>query len=248
LALERIADPTSLDGLIEALDDPAVAVRFSLVGALGHAAGDGRGLSEAQRLRLLARLDGILARDPDPGIRSRAATVLGECGPPAMLTSLWRRVAAGEDSRVQEKAWAAILEIVCRNGNLALLQDADRILVETKQAARRLQLLSEAYSRWQKKEELRADVLVVREILVQAQLDQGKWAAAFPLVHEMLSNSTGEIDLDKRLRWLLTIGEQALREGNRPEALRAVREAQAYLARKPLLAAEFEKLEKAAKP
>src|SRR5207244_2218429 len=35
LALERVADSSILDGLIEALDDPAVTIRFSLVGALG---------------------------------------------------------------------------------------------------------------------------------------------------------------------------------------------------------------------
>jgi HEAT repeat protein len=45
LALERVADPGIVDGLIEALDDPLPTVRFSLVGALGHAVGDGRTLS-----------------------------------------------------------------------------------------------------------------------------------------------------------------------------------------------------------
>src|SRR5204863_2809150 len=38
-ALERVADAGILAGLLQALDDPAVNVRFSLVGALGHAAG-----------------------------------------------------------------------------------------------------------------------------------------------------------------------------------------------------------------
>src|SRR5206468_5209242 len=52
-ALERVADATVVDGLLETLDDPAVAVRFSLVGALGHAAADDRSLKDAQRAKLL---------------------------------------------------------------------------------------------------------------------------------------------------------------------------------------------------
>jgi HEAT repeat protein len=247
LALERVADLNVLDGLIEALDDPGVAIRFSLVGALGHAAGDGRNLSEPQRLRLWARLEAILARDPDPGVRSRAATVLGECGPPAMVPSLFRRVFGGEEDRVQEKAFAAIIEIVSRSGNLSLLQESNRLLVEQKQPARRLQLLNEVFNRWQKKEELKSAAATVRDELVQVQLEQGKWAAAFALIHDMPATSADQLDQDKRLRWLLTVGEQALKEGNRPEALRAVREAQPLLTNKSTLAAEFDKLEKQAK-
>src|SRR5262249_3545096 len=43
-ALERVANAAVLDGLLEGLDDPGVMIRFSLVGALGRAAGDGRSL------------------------------------------------------------------------------------------------------------------------------------------------------------------------------------------------------------
>src|SRR5205814_7986679 len=75
-ALERVADLTVLDGLRKALDDPGATVRFSLVGAVGHAVGAGRSPAEPQRARIAARLEDLLARDPDPGVRSRAATVL----------------------------------------------------------------------------------------------------------------------------------------------------------------------------
>ena len=109
--------------MLGALDDPSATVRFSLVGALAHAAGDGSSLGAPQRERLLARLEALLERDADPGVRSRAATVLGECGPPAALQALWRRVQAAEDGRVQEKSWAALIEIVVRSDGQAARVD-----------------------------------------------------------------------------------------------------------------------------
>jgi HEAT repeat protein len=245
-ALERVADLNVLDGLLEALDDAVATVRFSLVGALGHAAGDGQTLSEAQRTRLLTRLEGALIRDADPGVRSRAATVLGECGPPAALPALWRRVQAAEENRVQEKSWAALIEILARVGSLELLQEWDHRLAEAKQEPRRLQLLEEIAARWSRREDTKTLAGTVLEALVQTQLEQGKWAAAFPVIRELLTRPGADGEMDKRLRWLLQVGEQALKEGNRSEALRAVQEAQPYLARRKSLAGDFEKLEKKA--
>ncbi len=132
-ALERVAEPSVLPALLAALDDACATVRFNLVGALAHAAGDGSGLSEEQRKRLLARLQELLLRDSDAGVRSRSATVLGECATPAQLATLWRCVLAGEDARVQEKAWTAFLDILTRAGQLPLLEEWDRTLM----AARR---------------------------------------------------------------------------------------------------------------
>lgn len=247
LALERVADATILGGLLEALDDTAVTVRFSLVGALGHAVGDGRGISDTQKARLLSRLEGLLIRDADPGVRSRAATVIGECGPPAMLTTLWRRVLATEDSRVQEKAWAAMIEILVRSASLDLLREWNRLLVDTNQPVRRTQLLAEAASRWLQKEETRNISMAVQELLIDAHLQQGKWTAALPLVRDLLSKSGSEGELEKRLLWLLAVGEQALKEGNRQETQRVVQEARTYLGRRPNLAVAFDNLEKQAK-
>src|SRR5207249_5273848 len=51
--------------LLSALDDPAVAVRFTLVGAVGRAAANGKALRPEQRDRLLARLLSLLAKDAD---------------------------------------------------------------------------------------------------------------------------------------------------------------------------------------
>jgi hypothetical protein len=235
-----------LDGLLAVLDDPAVAVRFSLVGALGRAAGDGRSLKETQRANVLARLETLLLRDADPGVRSRAATVLGECGSPSVLPLLWRRVLAAEDRRVQDKAWAAVVEIIARSGSLELLREWDRTLTEAKQGPRRLHLLGETWQRWRKREDAGAAVGAALEMLVPAQLEQGKWAAAFPLVRELLARPGSDADIERRLRWLLTVGEQALKEGNRAEALRVVQHAQALLARHKNLAEAFSQLEKQA--
>jgi HEAT repeat protein len=247
LALERVADLTSLDGLLEALDDPGVSIRFSLVGALGHAVGDGHALREPHRNRLLARLEALLLRDPDPGVRSRAATVLGECGPPTVLLTLWGRIRAPEDARVQEKAWAALVEILVRAGNLELLQEWDQKLSDAKQGPRRLLLLADAVEHWQKKEETKTFCGVVLETLVQAQLDQGKWAAALPGIRELLARPAADLDVERRLHWLLEAGEQALTEGNRAEALHVVQEAQPFLLRRTSLAADFGRLEKQAR-
>jgi hypothetical protein len=84
-------------------------------------------------------------------------------------------------------------------------------------------------------------------MLVQAQLDQGKWSAALPLIRELLDRPGETADLDRRLGWLLKVGERALLEGNRTEALHAVREAQPFLPRSNGMAAEFERLEKRAR-
>jgi HEAT repeat protein len=244
-ALERVADAAVLGGLLDALDDPSVTVRFGLVGAVAHAA-DGDGVTEEQRKRALAKLEAILLRDADPGVRSRAATALGELAPPSVLTALWRCVLAGEEGRVQEKAWAAMLEVIGRSGSVQLLQEWDRTLAATKQPTRRTQLLADAAARWCKRAETKAQADAALEMLVKAQLEQGKWAAAFPIVRELLARPVGEAEINRRLRLLLTVGEQALADGNKAEARRVVQEASAYVPSSGALADAFEKLAKQA--
>jgi HEAT repeat protein len=243
-ALERVADLAMLDTLLEGLNDPAVTVRFSLVGAVGHAAYDGKALTDAQRAALLARLELVLRGDADAGVRSRAATVLGECGTPAVLPVLWKHAQVSEDSRVQEKAWSALLEIIVRSGQVDLVQEWDRHLAA--EGARRVQLLNEVWTHWPRSDETRGQVVAVQEMLVQAQLDQGKWAAAFPLVRDLLARGGTDAETERRLRWLLGVGELALKEGNRAEALRAVEEARSPLTRVRALAEDFTRLEKQA--
>lgn len=242
-ALERVADPGVFDGLTQRLGDPSAKVRFSLVGALGHAGGDGRKLTVAQRELLVSQLENLLLHDADPSVRSRAATVLGECGLPSILPLLWRRVLAAEDSRVQEKAWNAMIEMLARTADFQLVQEWDRKLAEGNQPARRLQLLAALLARWQQREDTRSLVTSTEELLVPVQLEQGKWSAAFPLVRDLLAQPVGEVEASHRLRWLLTVGEQALHDGNRADARRAVQEAGPFLAGRDTLAAQFQRLE-----
>jgi HEAT repeat protein len=244
--LERIAEPAVLPGLLAALEDSCPSVRFNLVGALAHAAGDGTKLDEEQRKRLLARLEQLLLHDSDPGVRSRAATVLGECASPKQLATLWRCVLAGEDDRVQDKAWTAFVDLLARSGELALLQEWDRTLTAARQGPRRLQLLNDLLTRWHGQPQ-RKDLLVpVQEMLVQAQLELGKWSAAAPLLRDLLVRQGSEEELNRRLGWLLKAGEQALHEGNANEALRAAEAAQPFLAHNSKWSESFAKLRKAA--
>jgi HEAT repeat protein len=245
-ALERVAEPSILDGLLGAVEDPSVAVRFSLVGALGHAGGEGHTLTEAQRKRLLEALKLLLLRDADPGVRCRAAVVLGDLGSPDLLADLWGCVESS-NGRVQEKAWAAFLEVLSRSGSLTLLRQWDRRLAEARQDRYRLLLLTEVVASWQKNEERKDVVGSAVEALVQAQLDLGKWSAAWPQLRELLAHSGSEAEVDRRLRKLLSLGEQALRDGDRSAAARVVQEAQPFLARTGTLRDGFASLEKKAR-
>ncbi|MHB1425213.1 MAG: HEAT repeat domain-containing protein [Gemmataceae bacterium] len=173
-ALERVAEPSVLPALLGALNDSCATVRFSLVGALAHAAGDGSGLSGEQSKRLLARLDGLLLHDSDPGVRSRAATVLGDCAGPPQLATLWRCVLAGEDARVQEKAWLAFLNILARAGQLPLLQEWDRTLTAARQGSRRVHMLGDIVERWQRQPRYKELLAPAQEMLTQARLEMGK--------------------------------------------------------------------------
>jgi HEAT repeat protein len=242
-ALERVADAGVLDDLLAALDDRAVAVRFSLIGAVSHAASGKKPLSEAQRQKTLNRLREVLLKDTDPGVRSRAATVLGECGQASVLPALWGRVAANEDNRVQAKAWTAMVEILARLASAELLREWDARLARESQPARRLRLLLEVHDRWQKRPEARALFVPAAELLAQAHIEQGKWMTAEPLLCEMLSRVVDAAGCEHALRLLLTCARQAQQAGNTAAARRLIGEARPYLSRGSKLAEEFDRLE-----
>jgi hypothetical protein len=140
------------------------------------------------------------------------------------------------------------MEMLVRFGSLDLLLQWDRLLVDAKQGQRQLQLLVEVSTHWSKRDDTKKLVPAVQELLIQAQLEQAKWMPAFPLVRGFLAAPGSDAEIDKRLRWLLLIGQMALKDGNQQEVLHVVREARPFVAHRPSLAADFDKLEKQAKP
>jgi HEAT repeat protein len=245
-ALERVADGAILDRVVESLDDPNVAVRFSLVGAVARAAGESRALPAEQR-HALERLEKMLCKDADAGVRSRAATVLGELGTTEFLQPLWDCVLCSQDTRVQEKAWWAFLEIHARAGSIDLLRQWDRTFAARRESQRRVQLVSETATRWQSQPEMKQATAAAQEMLIEVFLQERKWGSAAPVVRDLLSRPGNEKEIDRRLRWLLAIGEQALHDGNRSEALRAIQVARPYLPQSGPLAKDFARLEEASR-
>jgi hypothetical protein len=108
-------------------------------------------------------------------------------------------------------------------------------------------MLTDISERWRKADITKLLLVPATEFLVEAQLDQGKWALALPLIRELLTRPGSDADLDRRLRFLCLAGDRALADGNRGEALRIVRDAEPYLGRSGTLAADFETLEKRAR-
>lgn len=240
-ALELVANPDVLSDLLAALDDPVPSVRFSLVGALSKVCGTAK-LGEKQKADVLQRLQLVLVRDGDPGVRSRAATVVGDHGTPAELPILWQRVQATEDNRVQLKAWTAMIEILGRSANWALLSEWDQRLAEPKEAARRVELLTEVRHRWLKLGAAKPHLDALTVVLVEAQLAQKKWAQALPLAKELAKKAATEAELHKALRWLLVAGNQAVDDRKPQEALLMLKDIHELLSRSKDLAAEFEAL------
>jgi hypothetical protein len=78
--------------------------------------------------------------------------------------------------------------------------------------------------------------------MIRAALEQKKWTTALPLVRELLPRPGTVAEINQRLVWLLTIGDQALQEGNRVEVLRIVAEVQPYLQSAGEMAHSFEML------
>ncbi|MFM7152434.1 MAG: HEAT repeat domain-containing protein [Gemmataceae bacterium] len=249
-ALERTADPSLLEGLLRGLEDPAVMVRFSLLGAVARAAGTGQTLTPEARKRLYDRLEGILRRDPDVGVRSRVATVLGDCGSPDVLETLWQQ-ADGEDTepRVQEKAWDAIFEVLARSGIMAHVVLWDRRLQETGKAARRVQLWSRVSARCEQQGPGREETLAALEALAQAHQDAGKPASAAPVYLNLLSRTAADQPArrERYLKALATILGKQVQTGARSEVLPLLQEIRAYLGKNDPLIEVFEKIERQAR-
>jgi HEAT repeat protein len=245
-ALDRTATAELLDDLQKGLQDSNTKVRFSIVGAIGKALSNSPSLSNEKRKGYLDRLEVLLQRDGDAGVRSRVATVLGECGTHESLNGLWQQMQVEGEGQVQEKAWDAFVEIATRTVSVPLLERWDKTMATAKMPTRRVQLWARVYSRWEQSGMLREQATQALEGLVQAEIAAGKWATARPLIQSLLarSNDMGETTRSKYLKWVLQIGRMALSEGNKSEALRLVQEAKPYLVRGERVSEEFESFEK----
>jgi len=244
-ALEQVANLSVLPELYAGLGDPAANVRFSVVGALSRVGG-GSKVTDQQRSEIVRSLQNVMLRDGDPGVRSRAATVIGDLGTVSDLTFLWQRATATEDERVKFKAWHGLIEILARSGSLELVTQWEQMLANQRAHAARAELLSEVRNRWLKVEVMHNHVDAVSAALVQAYLAQRKWSQAVPLAMDLSRRAPSEAELRKRLRWLLTACNQAIEDKKPRDALQMIHEAADLLARSSELAFEFDVLRKRA--
>ncbi|MFQ3592152.1 MAG: HEAT repeat domain-containing protein [Gemmataceae bacterium] len=248
-ALERSADATLLTGLLNGLEDRVATIRFCLVGALGRAATGKGKLLPADRQKMLVCLEMILHKDEDLNVRARAATVLGECGGEDQLAPLWKTVqATAPDARLPEKAWEAMLDILCRHGSYRLAESWDAELRKGKQTSRRVQMWKRLHACWEQHPDQKASALQALEAFVVAQIDDGKWQMAIPQAQTLLARSaeSDEAARTRYLRLILRLAEMALAEGNKTEALRLCQEVRGYLPGNGSLAEAFESLQRKA--
>lgn len=246
-ALERVADLSVIEPILRAMDDPLPLVRFSLVGAMAQILGTVKDIPPTDQLRLQARLEVVLLRDGDPGVRARAATALGEVGGPALLAILWRAVSTSDDSRVQDKAWAAMLEILGKSADPTKVLEWDRTLAEGGLTQRRLALLVEMANRWQKRTDAKTLMDPLREPLIATALSLGKWQTALGPLRELLSTQAAEQLTQTRLRQWLIACSQAIADGNGAEAIKLLREVEPLLGKDTPLGRQAEELAKKAK-
>lgn len=244
-ALEQNPSARVLSAIFTGLDDPVANVRFSLVAALGKV-GQRDALDDGERQELLRRLERVLVLDTDPGVRSRAATVLGDLGDAGQLQLLWQRTRATEDNRVQLKAWQALTDILARLRNAPLLLQWEQILIEQNDTARRIELFGELRERWVKQEETQPLADVAAGCLIRAWLADRKWAPALPVIHDLTRRARSDAERTERLRWLLVASTQALEDKQPQEVLKALKQVEELLPQVKELAADFAELRRKA--
>ncbi len=227
-ALEGVASCQVYHQVMAALDDSTPEARLYLVGCLGMI-GDVDGLPEREQNQLLRKLEQVLTQDVDPGVRSKAAAALGKVGGPAMLTVLWQRVQGNEDTRVQDNAWKALVDILNRQQSWSLLNQWEQFLAKQGQGARRWQLLTEIKERWSRTEETRPLLDQVTLALMDAGLSVRKWQQVIPLCLESIRTAQKESTREERLRLLLIAGQQAIQDGKGQELLPVFKEIEGYL-------------------
>ncbi len=246
-AMERVANPSSIETILKAMDDPQPLVRFSLVGALARILSQKALISSTDLMRLQSRLEVVLLRDGDPGVRARAATAMGETGNPAMLGFLWRAASSSEDRRVQEKAWASMIEVLAQAAQPPLILEWDKTLAAANQPQKRLTLFVEVSARWQKRSDAKTILTPLQEPLIQVALEQKKWQMALGPLRDLLATKTSEQLSLKILGYWLDACEFALMEGNATEALKLLQEVEPLLGKNNALAQRAMNLAKKAR-
>jgi HEAT repeat protein len=245
-ALEAIANCRVYHAVLGAMNEASPEARLYLVGCLG-VIGETDGLPEVEQSRLLTKLEQVLTQDGDAGVRSKAAAALGKVGGVRMLNLLWQRVQANEDSRVQDNAWKAMVDILQREQSWPLLQQWEKALASQGAGTRRWQLLLEMRDRWSRVDVMRS----MLDVLTLAQIDAGlsirKWQAAVPLCMELIRTAEQESVREDRLRLLLIACQQALQEGKGPELPPVLKEVEVYLPAYKELAASFDDIRRKVK-
>jgi HEAT repeat protein len=240
-ALERIADIAVLEELLVGLEDPDVGVRLGILGAVSRAVNQAKAIKEDDKLRLQSRMEIILLKDPDAGVRARSATLLGEFGTVSHLATLWKAAVAEGDPRIQEKSWLAFLEILSKSKDLKLINEWN-VIVRKEAPLRRVNFLVELLGKMQPATmNPKIELAPVRELLVQCGIENQKWLPAWSALRELPQALEPE-EIEKRLGLLYQIAEIALKEQAAPDVLQMVDFARPLFVGRKKLQADFEEL------
>ena len=240
-ALERIADIAVLEELLVGLEDPDVGVRLGILGAVSRAVNQAKAIKEDDKLRLQSRMEIILLKDPDAGVRARSATLLGEFGTVSHLATLWKAAVAEGDPRIQEKSWLAFLEILSKSKDLKLINEWN-VIVRKEAPLRRVNFLVELLGKMQPATmNPKIELAPVRELLVQCGIENQKWLPAWSALRELPQALEPE-EIEKRLGLLYQIAEIALKEQAAPDVLQMVDFARPLFVGRKKLQANFEEL------
>ncbi len=240
-ALERIADIAVLEELLAGLEDLDVGVRLGILGAVSRAVNQAKAIKEDDKLRLQSRMEIILLKDPDAGVRARSATLLGEFGTVSHLATLWKAAVVEGDPRIQEKSWQAFLEILSKSKNLKLINEWN-VIVRKDAPLRRVNFLVELLGKMQAATmNPKIELAPVRELLVQCGIENQKWLPAWSALRELPQALEPE-EIEKRLSLLFQIAEIALKDQAAPDVLQMVDFARPLFVGRKKLQADFEEL------